>query len=405
MDCPRRILANARFLTIFLGLGLTASEAGAQTCTQTVSPGASLSSVVSSAAAGAVVCLNSGSYGSVTFSGITKNPRVTLRSVSGRTATVRPTFQSGTNGLTLSDLTITGADFSGNTTRNITIQNSTFTGHVVFNSLANSNVLLDNNTHNNIEGGGQFSAPARIHLSYTSGTHSGVTIQNSVLDGGSSDGVQAGTGVNILNNVFSNIREGSCGDCHTDAIQLLTAAGSVIRGNYIHHVATAIVAFDGVERATIENNVIDTAGRPWGIELYADEGSVVRHNTLVYRASCDYSQPCGKIALDRKAADPAGTGTIVVDNIATQITTANGSTYAERHHNLVRTGAVSGDITGSPTYVGGAIPTTYAGHELTAASAGKGDASSPAGSDLGIQIGGSTPQPPPAAPTNVKITS
>ena len=80
-----------------------------------------------------------------------------------------------------------------------------------------------------------------------------------------------------------------------------------------------IVAFDGVARAIIEDNVIDTQGRPWGIELYADSNSIVRHNTLLYRANCDYNTACGTIALDHKSSDPAGRGTIIVDNIATSI--------------------------------------------------------------------------------------
>jgi hypothetical protein len=302
---------------------------------------------------------------------------------------------SGTNGITVDSVTVTSASFSGSTTKNITISNSTFTGSAVFNNLANSNVLLTNNTHNNINAGGQYSSPARIHLSYGSSTHSGVTIQNSTMDGGSADGVQTGVGVNIIGNAFKNIREGSCSDCHTDAIQLLGAAGSVIRGNYIQSVSTAIVAFDGVTRATIEDNIIDTGGRPWGIELYADDSSIVRHNTLLYRANCGFNLPCGMISIDRKSTNPAGRGTIIVDNIATSISVNNGSTYAERHHNLLRSGATTGDISGAPTYTGGSTPTTIAGFQLAASSLGKGAASSPAGSDIGA---GTSNAPTPTNP-------
>lgn len=390
------------------GLMFCAPAARAQSCTQTLSPGANVATAVASAAAGSTICLNSGSYGSVTLSGITKSSRVTIRSASGRGASMNLTFQNGTNGITADSVTVTGAALSGSSTKNVTVQNSTFTGSLVINGLANSNVLFDGNTHNNIQGGGQFSSPARIHLSYSSSTPSGVTIQNSQMDGGSADGVQTGVGVNIIGNEFSNIREGSCSDCHTDAIQLLGAAGSVIRGNYIHNVATGIVAFDGVTRATIEYNVIDTQGRPWGIELYADDNSIIRHNTLLYRANCDYNSTCGTISLDHKAADPAGRGTIIVDNIATSIATVNGSTYAERHHNLLRSGAVSGDVAGSPIYVGGTIPVTRAGFQLAGNSPGKTAASSPAGGEIGA--GGSdaeTPEYPAvlAPPTNVRLVS
>ena len=327
---------------------------------------------------------------------------------SGQGASLKVTFQNGTSGITVSSVTMNGSSMAGSTTRNITVQNSTFTSHAIFNGLANSNVLFDNNTHNNIQGGGQFASPARIHLSYGGSTHSGVTIQNSLMDGGSADGVQTGVGVNIINNEFRNIHEGSCSDCHTDAIQLLGAADTVIRGNYIHDVSTAVVAFDRVTRAIIENNVIDTGGRPWGIELYADTDSIVRHNTLPYRANCAYNLPCGTITLDHKSADPAGRGTIIIDNIATSISTVNGSSYAQRHHNLVRSGAASGDIAGSPTYTGGSLPSNWEGFQSTSGSLGRGAASVPAGANVGADIAGSegeppTPQTPPAAPSNLRI--
>lgn len=408
--CPifrnRPRVARLSFAFALSGLLLMLSPAFAEACTQTLSPGANVASAVSSAAAGSTICLNSGNYGSVSFGSVTKSPRVTVRSASGQGASMSLSF-SGTNGVTVDSVTVTGANFSGSTTKNITIQNSTFTGHAIFNNLANSNVLLTNNTHNNINGGGQYVAPARIHLSYSSSTHSGVTIQNSIMDGGSADGVQTGVGVNIIGNVFKNIKEGTCTDCHTDAIQLLDAPGSVIRGNYFYSVATGIVAYDRVTRATIEDNIIDTGSRPWGIELYADDSSIIRHNTLLYRASCAWNLPCGIIALDRKSVDPAGKGTVIVDNIATSISVNNGSTYAERHHNLLRSGAVAGDISGAPTYTGGATPTTIAGFQLAANSLGKGAASSPAGSDIGARTTTANPPPPTdplAAPPNLRVT-
>lgn len=399
---PRPTVRMGR-LALALGcLVWSPSAASAQTCTQTLSPGGNVASAVAAAAPGATICLNSGSYGTVTLNGISKGSAVTVRSASGRGAAMALTVSGGTSNIVIDSVTVTSGNMSGSTTRNITIRNSAFTGGMTFNSLANANVLLDGNTHNNIEGGGQYSRPARLHLSYSSATHSGVTIQNSLMDGGSADGVQTGVGVNILNNEFRNIKEGACGDCHTDAIQLLGASDSVIRGNYIHNSATGIVAYDRVTRATIENNVIDLGSRPWAIELYADTNSVIRHNTLVYRANCSYNLACGTLALDHKASDPAGRGTIVVDNIVTSIATINGSTYAERHHNLVRSGAVSGDISGAPAYVGGATPTAWAGFQLAAGSPGKGAASTPAGSDIGASIAPAGTTPPGPA-TNVRI--
>lgn len=93
----------------------------------------------------------------------------------------------------------------------------------------------------------------------------------------------------------------------------------------------------------------------------------------------------------------------MVDNIATSITTANGSTYSRRDHNMVRSGAASGDISGAPTYSGGATPTAYTGFKLATGSLGKGAASSPAGSDIGVEIGAATTPPPPGAPSNLRV--
>jgi hypothetical protein len=134
----------------------------------------------------------------------------------------------------------------------------------------------------------------------------------------------------------------------------------------------------------------------------------VRHNTLLYRASCDWSLPCGIITLDHKSTDPAGTGTVVVDNIATSIAANNGSTYAQENNNLLRSGAGKGDISGSPVYAGGLAPTSIAGYQLASNSPGKGAASSPSGSDIGTTVaGGSSTSSTPTslnAPTNLRVT-
>jgi hypothetical protein len=325
---------------------------------------ASLDDVLDAAPAGQSICLAAGDYGS--FGGASKDGPVTVRAVPGVVARMRLGFSNASN-LVLDGLTISGATLSGST-RDVTIRNSAFSGPVTIRGLANANVVLDHNTHLNIDAGGQTSSPARIHLSYSGSTHSGVTIQNSLLAGGDSDGVQTGVGVNIINNEFRDILQG--GSNHTDAIQLLGAAGSVIRGNYIHHSATGIVAYDGLTRATIERNVVQLPGRrPWGIELYSDDSSIVRHNTLAH-GSCDFNLPCGIISITRKSQDDAGHGTVVIDNIATQISVQSGSTIAERHHNLLRQGAQAGDLIGVPAFVGGATPAAFAAFQLTPISPG-----------------------------------
>jgi hypothetical protein len=346
-------------------------------CTRTAPP-ATFAAQVSAASAGETVCLASGSYGS--WGGTAK--QITVGPQPGAAVSLGIGFGGGDAGFALVGVTVTGGSITGGA-RDITIRDSVFTGQLKLDGLASSNVVLDHNSHNNL-GAAQNVSPARIHLTWYSQTHSGVTISNSLMAGGDSDGVQSGVGVNVINNEFRDLCDR--GGNHTDNVQLLRAPGSVVRGNYVHLTTPCttqgIAAYDGLERTLIESNVVDIR-RGWGIEVYSDAGSTVRHNTLkYYPPGCYGGSACGMIDINRKPADPAGTGTVVVDNIATRITIMNGSTLAARHHNLVRQSAGSGDTVGTPVFAGGANPTSYAGFLLAGGSAGKGAASD--GADAGI---------------------
>jgi hypothetical protein len=177
-------------------------------------------------------------------------------------------------------------------------------------------------------------------------------------------------------------------------------SGSIIRGNFWYNNTQVLTAYDGVDGVLIENNVFDPGPsaerRPCQIEWYSDNGSIIRHNTVLYRGDS-----YGHICLDRKPSDPAGSGTVIVDNIANSISINNGSTYAQRYNNLVRSGAVAGERSGVPTFIGGATPTTYAGFGLATGSLGKGVGSTPSGSDVGITS--STASAPLQAPSNLIV--
>jgi Right handed beta helix region/Bacterial TSP3 repeat len=330
---------------------------------------------VSATPRGATLCLVSGNYG--TWHG-TSRP-ITVRPAAGASATMGVEFETGDSGFTLEGMTIPGGRITDGA-HNITIRDSSFTDSLFIDGLANAHVLLDHNSHVGINSCSACD-PAMIHLAYNSTTPSGVTIAHSLFADGNADGVQTGVGVNIVGNEFRNITEGSCSSCHTDPIQLIDAPGAVVRGNYIHNTADGIVAYDGLRNAKIEDNVVDLVSGRWGIELYSDRNSVVRRNTLVYGRGCAYA-PCGWIMLDRKIQDPAGRGTVIVGNIATAISFADGSTAARQDDNLVRRGGHRGDRHGRPTFIGGAHPSTWWGFALANRSRGRFAASD--GGDVGI---------------------
>lgn len=342
---------------------------------------ANFAAQVSATAAGKTLCLASGNYG--TWNGT--NKAIVVKSQAGAAVSMAINFGTSATAFILDGVTVTSGSMIGNSSgpKNLTIRNSTFTGALRIDGVANSNILLEHNTHNNIDNNASCTAtPARIHFSYGSETHSGVTVQDSLFDGGNTDGIQTGVGVTVLNNEFRNIREKSSSDCaHTDVIQLIDARGSVVRGNYVHHSASGIVAYDGVDSALIEHNVVDLVNGRYGIELYSDTNSMIRNNTLVYGTGCEYAA-CGQILLDRKSSAPAGAGTVIENNIASGINASNGSTAAVNRNNMVRSGASGSNFLGTPAYVGGATPTTFAGFKLAWGSAGK--SQSTVSGDVGI---------------------
>jgi hypothetical protein len=98
------------------------TPAASLVCSQSLNPGANVGSVLSSAAPGAVVCLNAGNWSAITLSGIAPaSPGVTLAATPGQTVVV-PGFTvtgSNTRNLTIEGFSITrpgGGSYNGNNT-------------------------------------------------------------------------------------------------------------------------------------------------------------------------------------------------------------------------------------------------------------------------------------------------
>jgi hypothetical protein len=164
---------------------------------------------------------------------------------------------------------------------------------------------------------------------------------------------------------------------------------------------------DGCDHETVTNNVFDLTtsdATPFTITMLSDNGSTITHNTFV-NGSCPYNLSCGIVKLGNKPGDPVSKGTILRDNILSSDGVSNGQGtvlgLATEDYNLyaVQKGTGTHDILGTPTYVGGAHPTTYAGFALAPGSLGKGNASD--GTDRGINVvsgggsGGTSDTTPP----------
>ena len=307
-------------------------------CGLTATP-SSFASQVTAAIAGQTICLASGNYG--TWSGT--NKAITVRKADGAIPTMRFSFGSGDANFIVDGVSGAGGSLGGGVS-NVTVKNSAFNTCMNFDG-SNSSIVFDNNTHLSIDA---TCGNARLHMA-----GSGITIRNSLMQGGDSDGVFiASDGVTIDNNRIVGLCEGPTGN-HTDGIQYEDPNGvdtpdtsntsghnAIVRRNYISFVGCggygqALASYDsGTENALIEDNVVDTT-RPGGIELYSDDGSIVRHNTVRFYAEgpCAFTgQTCGKIELTRKLHDAVGVGTQVYDNVG-EVDFGNGSTAARNDHN------------------------------------------------------------------------
>ncbi|WP_051324711.1 LamG-like jellyroll fold domain-containing protein [Candidatus Solirubrobacter pratensis] len=357
--------------------------------------------VFASATAGDVVVLGPGSYGR--FTGAQKPGNVTVLAPPGVTASMSVDFQPASN-ITLDGLAITGLTIGNAASKNLTVRNSRFDGSQAVlrtGELSDANILFERNTHSGFVACSTC-YEGRVELAGKTSRPAGVTIRDSFFSGGNSDGIQNGArGAQIIGNEFTGINQldGASG-VHADSIQLYGSSGTVVRGNYFHDVAVGIMAADGADHETVEDNVFAVTGSPYAITLLSDNGSVLRHNTLLDNGTCDYNQRCGILFLGNKAGDPASTGTILVDNILTQICLCDGTSrgLAQEDHNLLTnaTGTGAGDLRGKPAFVGGARPATFAGFALAAGSLGKGSASD--GTDRGARVTGTAGGSAPGGP-------
>ena len=367
---------------------------------------ATFTSVFAAAQAGDRVLLASGGYG--TFTGGTKSGIVTIRPQDGATVTMEVAFAPASN-INIDGVTMSGMGVSG-ASRNLTFTNIVFTGQVTFRDATGPmNVLFDHCHWGAIDSIGYYEGRLSTVGSVTGPC--GITVQNSRFGpGGNLDGIQTGVdGLRILNNEFVGIRAGSSG-IHTDAIQLYGSRNTLVRGNWIHDCDSGIMAPDGTDHETIEDNVIDI-DYPYALMIGSDDGSTIRHNTLRPH-DVDFFGPnaAGVVVLGSKSGQPVGHGTIVSDNIVQAVTVQSGlATAATNDYNLVRgSGAVSGphDIAGIATFVGGGSPSTWAGYRLASASPGRNAASD--GTDMGARsFGDLIPDDTvaPSVPANLGATA
>lgn len=371
-----------------------ATVAAAATCDLNATP-STFAAEVSGAVPGQTICLASGDYGF--WNGTAK--AITIRPQDGATPTMGLQFGAGAGGFTIDGgrasftqawgLQIAseqGPDISAGA-HDIVIENTDFSVGLELDGLANSNIVFDHDVFHDLNG---FNYTAGLHLAWTSSTPSGVTVENSEFRDMSADGIQTGSRLNILYNEFLNVQPNAAGgneSLHTDGVQLFGGTDVSIIGNFVHGgCEQGIDAFDGTSGNTVEDNVI-VGCTAHSLVMGGDKnpGSLVSHNTVVGGSTA-------VINCSSKPGEGPST-TSIVDNIASggiELSDLGGPCQpTENTDNLLGVGGRPPNLSGTPRFVGGANPTTYAGFQLASGSPGKNAATD--GLDVGARI---SPGPP-----------
>jgi hypothetical protein len=414
-------LFRTSIFLFFVALFAAPTFAQAQTCTQTLSPGANVASAVSSASNGSVICLNSGSYGTVNFTNIKRSDFVTVRSASGQGARMSIGEVYNSSFIRFDNLTFDSVSVRECST-DVQFTNSTWTaggGGMVFNyttSCSQSDMRL-------VVDGGTFASVGRAGYEGRLSVRGvrGLTIKNSVFSGQPSNSADASDGVMLVGgstnvtigpgNVFRDIVQSQCGSVHCDAIQMYgNGSGTVVTGNYFVNNTVHIGNYDGGSpNMKIVNNIFDRGQSGQNLQIGGIQGMLMEHNT--FRGVV--------LGIGTKSGDQQHSGWIVQNNIFDGASfTASGDQQGCGSDCVMRNNLKSSGGSTSPTgsnsivatvlYAGAGSLTNWNGWQLSAASPGKGAGTD--GRDVGVVFGAPTsPAPPPVdttpplAPTNLTV--
>jgi len=399
---------------IFFLILLGSSQVSWAACTQTLSPGANVASVVSTAANGSTICLNSGDYGNVNLNNMARTGYATLTSLNGTGAIMSPSV-GNSNYIRFDRMSLTAMLI--NKSKNIQIVNSAFLpnkgGLAVVDS---SNTLVDSVDFTNVN-----QATWSGRLSLNNASYSTITNSKFVGVGNSTNTSEAAAdGIMIIglannnkigpNNLFSGILQNLCDvanpGSHCDSIQFYGGGpNNVITGNYFVNGHTYIMAPDGSDYVTVTDNVFNgnaTSSYDWKIQFGSANNVRFEHNTLTNSSA----------AFDSKPGEPASSNAVVRNNtvLSGSYKTSGGSGCSNcsfTRHLFASTSDSFGtnNLFGNPTFVGGTQPTSYAGYQLTSSSLGYQVATD--GNDMGVVFTGITNPPPPsttlAAPMNLRV--
>jgi hypothetical protein len=261
-------------------------------CTQTLSSGANVSTAISNATAGAIICLPAGAT-SFNVSNVSKSGMVTVRGNAGGTVGYSALHRS-------SNLRFEGIHFTGGfellgATSNIQILNNEFTGpfgihaggeaHTTSGSKV-SNVTIEGNYLHNLDYTGSQGAANGYGITASDGV-ANFTIRGNTIKSPASDYVQSASPVNftVEGNTFLGPSLLGSHEDHQDLWQIFGGGTNIVfRGNVARNTETqeSLLFQEGAfQNVVVEDNLFDHDSRGYTCQIYQSTGLVFRRNTIV----------------------------------------------------------------------------------------------------------------------------
>jgi outer membrane biosynthesis protein TonB len=267
--------------------------AGGSNCTQTLSAGANLSNAISSAAGGAVICLNSGSY-SFSVSKANKASMVTVKAASGASPTVGYSMLNQATNIRFEGLKFTGGLEALGPSSKLQIVDNEFTGPFGFhsngqdasNGTSVTDVLIEGNNIHNLDYSGSQGTANGYGITASNGV-ARFTIRDNTIKSPASDYIQFASPetATIDHNTFLGPSLLGSHQDHQDLVQIFGGGQNVtFTNNVARNTETqeSLLFQEGAfSNVVIENNLFDHDSRGYTCQLYQSKGMIFRNNTVV----------------------------------------------------------------------------------------------------------------------------
>jgi hypothetical protein len=271
------------------------SEGGGGTagCTQTLSSG-SLSTAISNAASGAVICLNGGSW-SFNLSQVSKSSYVTVQSSSGQTASLGYSILNKSKYLRFQNLKFTGGVEMIGSSNHIEFRDNEFTGD--FGIRANgeaasggtkvTDVVIDGNNIHNIDYTGSQGTADGYGITLVNGVER-FTITDNTIKSVAADYIQSASPVDFTvdhNTFLGPSLVANHPQEHQDLWQIfgggknITYTNNIARNTGTHE--SLLFQEGSFSNVVITNNLFDHDSRGYTCQLYQSTGMIFRNNTIV----------------------------------------------------------------------------------------------------------------------------